>query len=106
MVCELLVISCRQLVSRTNTAFLPGGNVDFVDLRPATNGPPKIIQPQPGTQAANRSTPESAPAPNSAPIAIPAFTSGNNVVVAIDQSIVPAGTQVNFLNQDQQLIIG
>ena len=44
------------------------------------------------------------PAPNSAPIAIPAFTSGNNVVVAIDQSIVPAGTQVNFLNQDQQPI--
>jgi hypothetical protein len=90
--------------SGTNTAFLPGGNVDFVDLRPAANGTPKIVPPQPNTQAANQSPSEPSPTPNATLIAIPAFTSGNNVVVAIDQSIVPTGTQVNFLDQNQQPI--
>ncbi len=79
-------------------------NVDFVDLRPATNGPANAPQPQPNTQGTTHVAPENAPSPNANTIAIPAFTAGNKVVVAVDQSVVPSGTQLNFLNSDQQVI--
>lgn len=78
------------------------GNVDFLDLRTPTNFVANAPQPPPNNQTSTQATTENSPAPNAAPIAIPAFTSGNNVVVAIDQSVVPSGTQLNFLNQNQQ----
>jgi hypothetical protein len=79
-------------------------NVDFLDLRTATNSVANAPQEQSNNPPPPRTTSENSPVANSARIAIPAFASGNNVIVAIDQSIVPAGTQLNFLNQDQQPI--
>jgi len=77
-------------------------NVDFVDLRPSTNAAPSVPQPQSNTAASPRAAPETSSPANAAAIAVPAFTSGNNMVVAIDQSIAPSGTQISFYSQDQQ----
>ena len=63
-------------------------NVDFVDLRPgATNLPPPKLEIQ---DTVNQSA---APAP-ALGAAIPAFISGNNLIMAIDSSIAAKGSYV------------
>jgi hypothetical protein len=94
------------------------GNVDFVDLRPGTNSvspalqsqpqpkpqpqpPPQPQTPQPDNQNAVASSP---PASTEAPHAsIPAFISGQNLVMAIDSTIAPKDSQVTFSYQTPDL---
>jgi anti-sigma-K factor RskA len=83
------------------------GGVDFIDLRKANNEPanPPPVQPKPESQTAESQTagPQvaasqaagsqvaDAPAP-----VIPAFVSGDKLVVAVDSTIVPPNSSVTF----------
>jgi anti-sigma factor RsiW len=68
------------------------GGVDFIDLRKANNetANPPPVQPKPESQTAELQTPD-APAP-----VIPAFVSGDKLVVAVDSTIVPPNSSVTF----------
>ena len=82
-------------------------NVDFVDLRPTTNGvsPAYQSQPQPQTQSQPQPDNQSAlipaqPAPaEPSPPSIPAFISGQSLVMAIDATIAAKNSQVTFSYQ-------
>ena len=81
-------------------------NVDFVDLRPGTNGYSPSFQsqpqPQPQTQQqsqANAQMPDTQtqpPPPDTPHIPIPAFISGQSLMMAIDSSIAAKGSQLSF----------
>jgi hypothetical protein len=92
--------------------------VDFADFRPGTNNaanPPKSFIP-PETQSADiTAPPASAPASTPVPVptpappgSIPAFISGNSLIMAIDSTIAAKGSQLSFSTgapgQDQQVI--
>ncbi len=84
-------------------------NVDFVDLRPGSNAvssstpsppspqPTSQPRPQPDEQAAQIPA-QPAPTQPSQP-SIPAFISGQNLIVAIDQAIAAKDSQVTFSYQ-------
>ncbi len=70
-------------------------NVDFVDLRPKTNAPSGASQLQnaePQTQLAAIDT----PAATETTTSVAAFTSGDDLVVAVDTNLAPTGTQLTF----------
>jgi hypothetical protein len=101
------------------------GGVDFIDFRPGSHGAagqpqdgstqPSAdntattaqaqpqVQPQTQPQASSQVQPQSespaASTPASEPT-IPAFVSGNNLVVALDSTVVPAGSSVTLTAQD------
>ena len=66
--------------------------VDFVDLRPGSNSVPASIG-----QAPIELEPESSSLASASNNAIPGFVSGTNAVLAIDSSVVPAGSSLTFL---------
>jgi len=72
--------------------------VEFVDLRPGTNRLANLPQlPKADAQVAYAAA--STPPPTSPPTsgaAIPAFISGDNMVLAIDSSLAPTGSAVTF----------
>jgi hypothetical protein len=70
--------------------------VDYVDLRPGagTETNPGLTPPE--TSALNSQTPDSAALTNASAAAIPAFMSGTNMIVALDSTFAPAGSQVTF----------
>ncbi len=83
--------------------------VDFVDLRTGTNAapnPPRLPEPELQITSPSTPTPTLPTTPSGGPI--PGFVSGDNLVVAIDSSIAPAGSHLSFWsgtdNQPQQLI--
>ena len=83
-------------------------DIDFVDFRPNTNGTPSSLPvlPKDETPATEISGASSAPIATSG--TIPAFVSGNNIVIAIDSTIAPSGSQLTFSaapdNQAQQTL--
>jgi hypothetical protein len=71
--------------------------VDFVDLRPAASGAPTSpkVQKADGQIADAGTSPPAASTLVSGGI-IPAFVSGDSMVVAIDSSVAPTGSSVTF----------
>src|SRR5262249_51204592 len=74
--------------------------VDFVDLRSATNHVTPPLRPQPDMQVrASGNAPEPTSPPASLPTApanIPAIVSSDHMLVAVDPSIAPSGSQLTF----------
>jgi hypothetical protein len=83
-------------------------DVDFVDFRPSTDGTPNSLQVKPKDQTKVAAGSGSSSPPNATSATIPAFVSGNNIVVAIDSTIAPSGTHLTFSaavdNEDQQTV--
>jgi hypothetical protein len=68
--------------------------VDFVDLRPRTNFVPSPLTKAELEKQAEESAiqpPAGASVPN-----IPAFVSGDSLIVAVDSTIAPSGSQLSF----------
>ncbi len=106
----------NEMVGSALSAMTSYAGVDFADFRPGTNNaanPPKSFSP-PETQSAEVSaapvpTPAPAPDPARAPAGtIPAFISGNSLIMAIDSTIAAKGSQLTFTTgapgQNQQVI--
>jgi hypothetical protein len=68
-----------------------GWGVDFVDLRPGANNP----QQKSGITNPLENSPAST-SPTMASSTIPGFISGDNLILAIDSSIVPKGSSLTF----------
>jgi hypothetical protein len=109
----------EQIGSESGPLLTTVSNVDFVDFRHMTNGVSAPLQiqppqPQPQPQPQNQpekqvaDTPAAAPPLESPHSPIPAFISGQNVVLAVDQTIAPKGTQLSVFStqpdQSQQLV--
>lgn len=81
-------------------------NVDFVDLRPNTNGTANHLQVQPKVQTHVADASDPPPPPVTPGGTIPAFGSGDKLIVAVDSTIAPSGSQLTFStetgNQGQQ----
>lgn len=81
-------------------------NVDFVDLRPNTNGTANPLQVQPKVQTQVAGASEPPPPPVAPGGTIPAFSSGDKLIVAVDSTIAPSGSHLTFsaetANQGQQ----
>jgi anti-sigma-K factor RskA len=73
------------------------GGVDFIDLRKANNetANPPPVQPKPESQTAESQRPDTQTADAPAPV-MPAFVSGDKIVVAVDSTIAPANSTVTF----------
>lgn len=79
--------------------------VDFVDFDRGTNATSRPIAAQPAIQSGMT---DSAPTENAGrpEPAVPAFVSGETLVVAIDSTVVPQGSELTFSNGDASQTIG
>jgi hypothetical protein len=84
----------------TATAFQTGqtnqANVDYLDLRPGSNGETNAAPSSLQTGAQRSDTPAPSLATNAPGSTIQAFISGTNMFVAIDPLLAPAGSQVSI----------
>lgn len=73
-------------------------NVDFVDFRPGANNPPATPATTPAQNSGTDNSSGDQPAPNPATSTpgIPAFISGQNLILAIDNSIAAKGSTLTF----------
>ena len=75
------------------------GGVDFVDLRPTKSevgNPSPTPQTPPATSAQTPAQPGTESQPSDAAPAIPAFVSGDKLIVALDPSMVPPNSSLSF----------
>jgi hypothetical protein len=114
--------SKNETAGSTFSTMTTYAGVDFADFRPGTNNaanPPKSFIPPENQSAEVTATPPPVPASAPTPVpdptttpapagAIPAFISGNSLIMAIDSTIAAKGSQLSFSTgapgQDQQVI--
>ena len=82
-------------------------NVDFVDLRPEAEEQAVQQEARPEARRNLANTPPLNPAaPNVQSDAVPAFVSGDDVIVAIDPSVAAPGSQLTFWDETGSEALG
>ncbi len=83
-----------------------GLKVDFVDLRSGTNRSSTPVQSPPEREPQVTGMPASSPPPAAPTNAIPAIVSSDHLVVAVDSTIAPSGSQLTFAGAAGQEPLG